>query len=68
MSDKPTGEMETALNKRDLTDHKYGIGISSISDTVFRYLPIFLTVLRYWVSPMPSPPPPPPSPRLKHKG
>ena len=25
---------------------KWGIGISSISDTVVRYLPIFLTVFR----------------------
>ena len=34
-----------------VTDYKCGIGISSIFDTVFRYLPIFLAVLRYWVSP-----------------
>ena len=27
---------------------KYGMGMSSIFVTVFRYLPIFLTVLRYW--------------------
>ena len=33
------------------THHKCGIGISSIFDTVFRCLPIFLTVLRYWVPP-----------------
>ena len=32
-----------------MTENKCGIGISSIFDTVFRYLPIFLTVLRYWV-------------------
>ena len=31
-----------------MTDHKCGIGISSIFDTVFRYLPIFVTVLLYW--------------------
>ena len=34
-----------------MTDYRCGIGISSIFDTVFRYLPIFLTVLRYWVPP-----------------
>ena len=34
-----------------ITDHKYGIGISSIFNTVFRYLPIFLTILWYWVPP-----------------
>ena len=34
-----------------VTDHKCGIGIWSIFDMVFRYLPIFLTVLRYWVAP-----------------
>ena len=34
-----------------MTHHKYSIGISSIFDTVFWYLPIFLTVLQYWVSP-----------------
>ena len=33
-----------------MTENKCGIGISSIFDTVFRYLPIFLTVLRYWVA------------------
>ena len=38
--------------KVNVTDHKYGIGISSIFDTVFHYLPIFLTVLHYWVPPM----------------
>ena len=32
-----------------MTENKCGIGISSIFDTVFRYMPIFLTVLRYWV-------------------
>ena len=32
-----------------MTDHKCGIGISSIFDTVFWYLPIFLMVLQYWV-------------------
>ena len=30
-----------------VSDHDCGIRISSILDTVFRYLPIFLTVLRY---------------------
>ena len=35
-----------------LDGHTCGIGILSIFDTVFRYLPIFLTVLRYWVPPM----------------
>ena len=34
-----------------LSDHKCGIGISWIFNTVFRYLPIFLTVLLYWVTP-----------------
>ena len=34
-----------------IIDHKYGIGISSIFNTVFRYLPIFLTILWYWVPP-----------------
>ena len=33
------------------TDRKYDVGISSIFDTVFRDLPIFRTVLRYWVPP-----------------
>ena len=33
-----------------MTDHNCGIGIWSIFDAVFRYLPIFLTVLRYWIS------------------
>ena len=32
-------------------DHKCSIGISSIFDTVFRYLTIFRTLLLYWVSP-----------------
>ena len=40
-----------------MTYHECGIGISSIFDPVFRYLPIFLTLLLYWV-----PPPPPMSP------
>ena len=40
-----TREMDTTLS--NVTDHKCGIGISSIFDTVFRYLPIFLTVSRY---------------------
>ena len=34
-----------------MTYHKYSIGISSIFDTVLRYLPIFLTVLWYWLPP-----------------
>ena len=34
-----------------ITNHKCRMGISSIFDAVFRYLPIFLTVLRYWVPP-----------------
>ena len=34
-----------------VTYHKRGIGISSIFDTVFGYLPIFLTVLLYWETP-----------------
>jgi len=34
-----------------VTDHKCGIGSSLIFDTVFQYLPIFPTVLRYWVPP-----------------
>ena len=32
-----------------MTENICGIGISSIFDTVFRYMPIFLRVLRYWV-------------------
>ena len=32
-------------------DHKCSIGISSIFDTVFRYLTIFRTLLLYWVPP-----------------
>ena len=39
--------MDAALSKRK--GSKRGIGISSIFDTVFRYLSIFLAVLRYWV-------------------
>ena len=35
--------------KVSVNDHNCGIGIWSIFNTVFRYLPIFLTVLRYWV-------------------
>ena len=35
----------------NVTDHECGIGISLIFDTVFRYLPIFLTVFRCWVPP-----------------
>ena len=42
-------------NKNKKTDgythRKCGVGISSIFDTVFRDLPIFRTVLRYWVPP-----------------
>ena len=34
-----------------MTENKCGVSISSIFDTVFRYFPIFLTVLRYWVPP-----------------
>ena len=34
-----------------VTDRKCGIGFSSIFDTLFRYLPILRTVLRYWVPP-----------------
>ena len=34
-----------------VTDHKCSIGISSIFDTVFRYLTIFRTLLLYWVPP-----------------
>ena len=47
--DKQTREMDKTYVS--VTDHKCSIGISSIFDTVFLYLPIFLTVLRYWVSP-----------------
>ena len=36
-----------------VNDHMWCRGISSIFNTVFRYLPIFLTVLRYWVTPPP---------------
>ena len=32
-----------------VTDHKFGIGIALIFNTVFQYLPIFLSLLRYWV-------------------
>ena len=32
-----------------MTSNKYGIGFLSIFDTVLRYLPIFLTVLWYWL-------------------
>ena len=39
-----------------MTDHKCGIGISSILDPVFRFLPICLRVLLYWVHPSPPPP------------
>ena len=35
-----------------VTDYKCGISISSIFETVFRYLPVFLAILRYWVPPM----------------
>ena len=35
----------------NVTDHKCSISILSIFDTVFRYLPIFLTVFRCWVPP-----------------
>ena len=41
---KETCEMITILRV-----NKCGIGISSIFDTVFWYLPIFLMVLQYWV-------------------
>ena len=34
-----------------MTDHNCGIGILSIFDTVFWYLPNFLAVVRYWVTP-----------------
>ena len=50
------------LNALDWSNHKYaepiinvikicGIGIWTIFDAVFRYLPFFLTLLRYWVPP-----------------
>ena len=42
--------------KVSVTDHKCDIGIWSIFDSVFPYLPIFLKVLRYWVTPQCSPP------------
>ena len=52
------------INKHvSVTDYECGIGISWIFDTVFRYLPIFLTVLRYWV-----PPQCPPQSRVESKG
>ena len=41
----------------NVTENKCSIGILSIFDTVFQYLPIFLMVLRYWVPPKCSPPP-----------
>ena len=50
--------MDKTLNiNYSVTGHKCGIGISSIFDTVFRYFPFFLTVLRYWV--LSNAPPPP---------
>ena len=49
MLDIKTREMDTMLS---VTNHKCGIGTLLIFDTVFRYLPILLTVLRYWVPPM----------------
>ena len=48
---KQTNKQKNTRDGYSLTDHECGIGISSIFDTVFRYLPIFLTVLRYWVAP-----------------
>ena len=39
------------LNYVSVTDHKWSIGILSIFNSVFRYLPLFLTALRNWVSP-----------------
>ena len=39
-----------------VNDHMWCRGISSIFNTVFRYLPIFLTVLRYWIPPQCPPP------------
>ena len=45
---KKTREMDTTFSKRH---RSCGIGISSILETVFRYLPILRTALRYWVSP-----------------
>ena len=35
----------------NMTDHICVIGVSPIFNTVFQSLPIFLMVLRYWVSP-----------------
>ena len=34
-----------------VTNHKCSIGILSIFNMIVRYLPLFLTALRYWVSP-----------------
>ena len=65
--------MPEIIKRADGSNHKYaepiinvikicGIGIWTIFEAVFRYLPFFLMVLRYWV-----PPPPPISPSLsKH--
>ena len=44
-----------------VNDHMWCRGISSIFNTVFRYLSIFLTFLRFWL-----PPPPPPPNALLH--
>ena len=40
---KQTNKQKNTRDGYSVTDHKCGIGISSIFDTVFRYLPIFLT-------------------------
>ena len=40
----------------NMTDHICVIGVSPIFNTVFQSLPIFLMVLRYWVSPPQCPP------------
>ena len=45
-----TREIDTAFSET-WPIIKFGIGIWSILDTVFRCFPIFLTVLRYWVPP-----------------
>lgn len=42
--DKQTGEIVTALSKRDQSS-KWGIGIWSIFDKVIRYFPIFLSII-----------------------
>ena len=43
--------MQLQVSMTDYNRSKCGISISSIFDTVFQYLPIFLAILQYWVPP-----------------